>query len=300
MRYGIKIIVFLFLVSPVIQAQDFSAAEIARYQQQARQVTIIRDTWGIPHIYGKTDADAVFGLMYAQCEENFSQVEENNLEMLGRLSEKLGPQEIYNDLQTKLIYDTAAARRDYARSPGWFKKLLDACADGVNYYLYKHPETKPAVLKRFEPWFALLRTDGSISPTQLGGLTIQDTKSLFPSRDATSQAPVLPFYELDPTGSNGFSIAPSRTLSKNAILYINPHVTFYFRTEVQMVSDEGLNAYGAVTWGNFFVYQGFNEHCGWMHTSSYADVADLFEEKITFRGDSTYYLYDGKLHPAIT
>jgi acyl-homoserine lactone acylase PvdQ len=75
-------------------------------------------------------------------------------------------------------------------------------------------------------------------------------------------------------GSNGFALAPAKTASGNAILYINPHTTFYFRPEIQMSSEEGLNAYGAVTWGQFFIYQGFNENCGWMHTSTNVDVAD--------------------------
>src|SRR5687768_6108248 len=111
-------IIFLLLLSPVIGlSQTFSKQEITRYEKQAKNVTIIRDTWGVPHIYGKTDADAVFGLMYAQCEENFSQLEENNLEMLGRLSEKFGKRELYNDLQTQIIYDTGAAKNDYKKSP---------------------------------------------------------------------------------------------------------------------------------------------------------------------------------------
>ncbi|MFL5773989.1 MAG: penicillin acylase family protein, partial [Flavisolibacter sp.] len=295
MRY--LLILLLFPINAL--SQQFSPQEISRYEKQAKNVTIIRDNWGVPHIYGKTDADAVFGLMYAQCEENFNQVEENNLEMLGRLSEKYGISEFYNDLQMQLIYDTSAAKKDYSKSLPWFRKLLDACADGVNYYLYKHPEVKPAIIFHFEPWFALLRTDGSISATQFGGLTVQDTRALFPLSNPTSFIPnehAEPIIE--PTGSNGFAIAPSRTKSKNAILYINPHVTFYFRTEVQMVSEEGLNSYGAVTWGNFFVYQGFNEHCGWMHTSSYADVADLYKEKSTIKGDSLFYEYDGRWIPA--
>ncbi|MGM3057759.1 penicillin acylase family protein, partial [Bacillus cereus group sp. BC334] len=85
--------------------------------------------------------------------------------------------------------------------------------------------------------------------------------------------------------SNGFAVAPSKTVSKNAILYINPHVSFYYRTEVQMASDEGLNAYGAVTWGSFFVFQGFNQYCGWMHTSGITDVADLFTEQTVTNND---------------
>ncbi len=283
---------------PVFSFAQFSSQDINRYKTQANRVTIMRDQWGVPHIYGKTDADAVFGLLYAQCEENFNQVEENYLEMLGRLSEIYGEGQLYNDLQMQLIYDTSAAIADYKKAPIWLKKLLDASADGINFYLFKHPEVKPKILNRFEPWFALLRTDGSIGATQTGGLTTTDMKTMYPVNSATSfLEKQLPFFETNPTGSNGFAVAPSRTASKNAILYINPHTSFYYRTEVQLASDEGLNAYGAVTWGTFFIYQGFNENCGWMHTSSYADVADLFAEKTVDHEGKIFYEYDGRLQP---
>lgn len=297
-----KLLFALVLVPFISFSQQFSQKEIDRYKTQAQKVTIIRDNWGVPHIYGKTDADAVFGLLYAQCEENFNKVEENNLEMMGRLSEVYGESQLYNDLQMRLIYDTAAAIADYKRSPLWLKKLLDAAADGVNYYLYKHPEIKPLVLTHFEPWFALLRTNGSISATQNGGITTRDMRELYPAKNnATSYLEKhLPFYEVDPTGSNGFAVSPAKTASKNAILYINPHVTFYFRTEVQLVSDEGLNAYGAVTWGTFFVFQGFNQYCGWMHTSGITDVADLFAEQTVTNTNSLFTRYDGKLMPVKT
>lgn len=293
-------LLFVFLLIPLFSlSQTFSQKEIDRYKSEAQRVTIIRDNWGVPHIYGKTDADAVFGLLYAQCEENFNKVEENNLEMMGRLSEVYGESQLYSDLQMKLIYDTAAAITDYKRSPEWLKKILDAAADGVNFYLYKHPEIKPVVLTHFEPWFALLRTNGSISATQNGGITTQDMRNLYPAKNNSTSflEKQLPFYEVDPTGSNGFAVAPKKTVSGNSILYINPHVTFYYRTEVQMVSDEGLNVYGAVTWGTFFVFQGFNQYCGWMHTSGITDVADLFVEQTVNNKDSLFTKYDNKLVP---
>lgn len=294
---------FVLLFIPFASfSQQFTQQEIDRFNTQAKRVTIIRDTWGVPHIYGKTDADAVFGLLYAQCEENFTKVEENNLEMMGRLSEVYGEAQLYNDLQMKLIYDTASAITDYENAPPWMKKLLNAAADGVNYYLYKHPEVKPLVLTHFEPWFALLRTNGSISATQNGGITLQDMKNLYPAKNSSTSyiEKNLPFYEVDPTGSNGFAVAPSKTASKNAILYINPHVTFYYRSEVQMVSEEGLNAYGAVTWGTFFVFQGFNEYCGWMHTSGATDVADLFAEQTVTEDGTLFTKYNDTLLPVIT
>ncbi|MDB5151748.1 MAG: acylase [Mucilaginibacter sp.] len=284
-------------------AQKFSSQEIRRFNMQAKAVTIIRDNWGIPHIYGKTDADAVFGLMYAECEENFKGIERNYLYQLGRQSEVDGQGIVYTDVQLQLIADSADAIKDYKASPLWFKKLIDAFADGINYYLYKHPEVKPQVFHRFKPWYALMFTDGSVSATQTGGISLSETDHFY-SKGPDGMGSV---YQLHTppgniiaereTGSNGFALAPTKTASKHAMLYINPHVPFYFRDEVQMVSNEGLNVYGAVTWGQFFVYQGFNAHCGWMHTTSNADVADLYAEKVSKKGDQWYYQYNGSLKP---
>jgi len=284
----------LFLLFPIsLFAQNFSKQEIARWQQQAKRVTIIRDNWGIPHIYGKTDADCVFGLLYAQCEDDFKRVEKNYIDILGRSAEVSGESNLYIDLYTKLLVDSAGAVADYKNSPEWLKKLLQAFADGINYYLYKNPSVKPALLQHFEPWYQLMWTDGSIAAIQSGGLSIDELKNFY-NGNTTPYAVTQTIQEELPSGSNGFAVAPARTASGNAILYINPHVTFYFRPEVHVISEEGLNAYGAVTWGQLFVYQGFNEHCGWMHTSGYSDVADLYAEKVTKKGNKLFYEYDNK------
>ncbi len=305
--------------------------DLARWEGEARSVTITRDKWGIPHIYGKTDANVVFGLMYAECQEDFPRVEKNYLEVLGRQAEAYGESFLYNDVMMRLIYDSAAAAADYQNSPAWMHKLLDAFADGINYYLYKHPEVKPLVLKRFEPWYPLMFTDGSVSATSTGGAKVDEVKSFYGGDSGRTAIPRRrsSLTDVEKTilmdrgiktpgdgvgnlsgdgsgmesvsavddgekGSNGFALSGFRTASGNTELYINPHVPFYFRMEVQLVSDEGLNAYGAVTWGQFFVYQGFNSHCGWMHTSSEADVADLYSEKVQRQGDRWVYAYEGE------
>lgn len=279
-------------------AQPFSKAEIARWQEQARRITIIRDNWGIPHIYGKSDADAVFGMLYAQCENDFKRVEMNYVEKLGRLSEINGEKDLYSDLQIRMLIDTADARKDYTNSPAWLKLLLQAYADGINYYLHTHPNTKPALLTRFQPWFPLLWTDGSIGAIDVADITLNDLKNLYPVDKELAVVTDKPrLYDAFTDGSNGFALAPSKTASGNAMLYINPHTTYYFRPEIQVTSEEGLNAYGAVTWGQFFVYQGFNEHCGWMHTSSYSDVADTYIEKVSSKEGQLFYEYDKKLKP---
>jgi acyl-homoserine-lactone acylase len=279
-----------------IFAQPFSKTEISHWQQQSQNVTIIRDNWGIPHVYGKTDADAVFGLLYAQCEDDFKRVEMNYIEKLGRMSEVKGKSELQNDLYIKLIIDSAEAIADYKKAPQWLQQLLNAYADGINFYLHKHPDVKPVLLNRFKPWYPLLWTDGSIGAISTGDITEDDVKNFYLGGNVPIVAKTKVFEE-NTTGSNGFAIAPAKTESGNSILYINPHVTFYFRPEVQVVSEEGLNVYGAVTWGQFFVYQGFNEHCGWMHTSSNVDVADMYIEKMVKNNGKLFYEYNKKLLP---
>jgi acyl-homoserine-lactone acylase len=291
--------IFLFLLVPVqLLAQNFSKPEITRWENEAKNVTIIRDNWGIPHVYGKTDADAVFGLMYAQCEDDFKRMEMNYIEKLGRMAEVKGEGSLYDDLLIRMVIDSADAISDYNKAPMWLKKLCIAFADGMNYYLYKHPEVHPALLNRFQPWYPLLWTDGSIGAINTAGVSANELKNFYSGSDApisiNENQNTETYQEEKLTGSNGFAFSPSITESHNAILYINPHVTLYFRPEVHMVSNEGLNAYGAVTWGQFFVYQGFNEHCGWMHTSSAVDAADLYIEKIEKRGDNYFYLYNNK------
>ena len=296
-----KILIFVFLNVPLFAAaQTISGNDISRFTHEANAVTIIRDNWGIPHIYGKTDADAVFGLMYSECEDNFKGIEQNYLYQLGRQAEADGQKSLYTDVTLQLVADSADAIKDYKASPLWFKKLMDAFADGINYYLYKHPGVKPLTLHHFEPWYALMFTDGSVSATVTGGINLNETRAFYGGGSEKSSAVYRPRTDDREMGSNGFALAPSRTESGHAMLYINPHVPFYFRSEVQMVSDEGLNVYGAVTWGQFFVYQGFNQHCGWMHTSSNADVGDLYAEKVIKKNGAWFYEYNGTLKPVIT
>lgn len=266
-----------------------------RWREQAERITITRDQWGIPHVYGKTDADAVFGAMYVQCEESFERVERNYIEKLGRLSEVEGPQYLLQDLNMRLLYDSARAVADYNNSPPWLKNLLAAFTDGIHFFLHTHPDVKPALLHEFKPWYPLLFTDGAFIAAKTGGITLEDMRNLYGSDLPAASLP----EKQAPTGSNGFAIAPSRTANGYPLLYINPHVTFYFRTEMHMVSEEGLNAYGAVTWGQFFVFQGFNEHCGWMHTSSAVDAADVYSIDATRDANQYQYRYRDSLKPVV-
>ena len=268
-----KLKLFLILLTAVSGFAQTS--ETARWQREARAVTIIRDDWGIAHIHGKTDADAVFGMVYAQAEDDFNRVETNYLNSLGRLAEAEGESKIYQDLRMKLFIDPAELKSEYASSPEWLKSLMNAFADGLNYYLYKHPDVKPRVIQHFEPWMALSFTEGSIGG-DIERVRLDQLESFY----GKVQVSAAPPTEQEPSGSNGMAIAPSNTAAHHALLLINPHTSFFFRSELQMTSDQGLNAYGAVTWGQFFIYQGFNARAGWMHTSSGVDAVDEYLETV--------------------
>ncbi|MBA4158267.1 MAG: acylase [Gemmatimonadetes bacterium] len=274
-------------------------ADASRWERQAQNVTIVRDDWGIAHIHGKTDADAVFGLMYAQAEDDFNRVETNYLNSLGRLAEAEGESAIYQDLRMKLFIEPDSMEALYDASPAWLQELMNAWADGLNYYLQTHPEVVPRVIRRFEPWMALSFSEGSIGG-DIERVSLSQLEAFYGERTValTSEESGARFRE--PTGSNGFAIAPSNTANGQALLLINPHTSFFFRSEVQVISDEGLNAYGAVTWGQFFVYQGFNERLGWMHTSSGVDVVDEFLETIVERDGRLHYRYGSEERPLTT
>jgi acyl-homoserine lactone acylase PvdQ len=272
------------------------AADPPSWQQHARNTTITRDNWGIAHIHGKTDADAVFGAIYAQAEDDFNRVETNYLVSLGRQAEAEGESKIFDDLRSRLYMEPAELKKLYATCPDWLKKLMDAWADGLNFYLAKHPAVHPKAIRQFEPWMALSFTEGSIGG-DIEKVNIRQLEAFYGNPMAYVSRPVDPSVPEEPRGSNGAAIAPGNTTGRHALLLINPHTTFFFRSELQMTSDEGLNAYGASTWGQFFIYQGFNEKAGWMHTSSGVDAIDEFLETVEKRGSGYVYKFGSEWRP---
>jgi acyl-homoserine lactone acylase PvdQ len=276
-------------------------SDLQRWEKLASNVTIIRDDWGIAHVYGKTDADAVFGAIYAQAEDDFNRVETNYINAMGRLAEAEGESAVWRDLRMKLFIDPEVLKKQYESSPPWLKKLMNAWADGLNFYLAKHSQTQPRVIKRFEPWMALSFSEGSIGG-DIETIGLEQLQAFYgDGRVAfTSNNERELFAKPEPTGSNGMAISPSNTVARRALLLINPHTSFFFRSELQMASDEGLNAYGAATWGQFFIYQGFNERCGWMHTSSAVDAIDKYLETVIKKDDRYYYKYGNEERPVTT
>ena len=294
-----KLLLLLAAVSAAIAFQGAKNPDAARWEQRAKGITIVRDDWGIAHVTGKTDADAVFGMIYAQAEDDFNRVETNYLTNLGWSAQADGESKVIQDLRQRLFIDTADLKKLYGDSPAWLKELMNAWADGLNFYLYKHPEVKAKVIAHFEPWMALCFTEGSIGG-DIEKVNLQQLQAFYGKNAALPAAPQQQGDgDAEPRGSNGAAVAPSNTTGHHALLLINPHTSFFFRSELQMTSEQGLNAYGAATWGQFFIYQGFNDRAGWMHTSSAVDAVDEYLETVTKKDDGYVYQYGDEQRPVI-
>ncbi len=270
-----------------------TAAQAAPYRAE-----IVRDDWGISHVSGKTDADAVFGMIYAQAEDDFNRIEMNYLTSLGRLAEAEGEKALWQDLRQRLWIDPNELKAQYAKSPPWLRKLMQAWAAGLNQYLTDHRQVKPKVLARFEPWMALSFSEGSIGG-DIENVSLSQLQAFYEQRTIAMTADERGLTPQEPQGSNGFVIAPSHSASGHPLLLINPHTSFFFREEQQVTSGEGLNAYGAATWGQFFIYQGFNQHAGWMHTTSTVDNIDEFAETVVVAADRPFYRYGKQDRPVM-
>ena len=235
-----QLLLFATLACVACAPQD---AEVESWQARADNVTITRDDWGIAHVHGPTDADAVFGMIYAQAEDDFNRIEVNFLNSQGRLAEAEGEDEIWRDLRMKLFIDPADMQQMYAESPQWLRDLMDAWADGLNYYLHTHPDVTPRVLTRFEPWMALTFSEGSIGG-DIERVNLTQLAAFYENGPDGMAVAELGLPDpadnwQEPTGSNGFAIAPSNSATGNALLLINPHTSFFFRSELHMSSDEG-------------------------------------------------------------
>src|SRR6516165_10243912 len=202
-----RLVSLLFLLTVAAPALAADPSEVERWQHEASRISIVRDTWGIAHVYGKSDADAVFGALYAQAEDDFPRIERNYVVALGWLGKAEGEPAIYSDLRARLFIDTKDLQRDYQGSPPWLQKLMTAWADGLNYYLYRHPEVQPKVIRHFEPWMALSFTEGSIG----GDIETVDLGKL--EAFYAAHVPQTGPKPATTSGSNGIAIAPRLSAS---------------------------------------------------------------------------------------
>jgi len=237
----------------------------------ARDVTIYRDTYGVPHVFGRTDASTVFGFAYAQAEDNFWRVEENFISALGRSSEVYGEKSLDEDRLNHALEIPRLAREEYARLDKHMRSLCDAFAAGFNYYLERHTQVKPRLLTKIEPWYTL----AFIRYNYFQNGFARD-RNLRGAQTAAIDNDLKPH-----TGSNGWAVGPSKSASGHALLFINPHLPFFGPGQVyegHVHSDEGWNFTGYTRFGFPLPYVGHNDNGGWVSTDNAADLTDVYLE----------------------
>ena len=259
---------------PSTRSAQPTTAERDRWEQFARSVTIHRDRYGIPHVFARTDPGAVFGFAFAQAEDNFLRMEDNFIRALGRAAEVHGAQSVDDDRLNRALELPRLAWEEYHRIDRRTRALVDAFADGVNYYLATHPNVKPRLLNRVEPWYPLAFIRYNYFENGFAR-AVGITRTEFLTADSRQGF-------ADNIGSNGWAIGPSRSASGNAMLFINPHLPYFGPGQVyegHVHSDEGWNFTGYTRFGFPFPYVGHNETLGWVSTDNAADVADAYRER---------------------
>jgi len=251
----------------------FATVVFAQTNSLAKNVTIYRDTYGVPHVFGRTDASTAFGFAYAQAEDNYWRVEENFIFSLGRASELYGEKTLDEDRLNHALEIPRLAREEYGRLDGHMRSLCDAFAAGFNYYLARHPEVRPRLLTKIEPWYTL----AFIRYNYYQNGFAHDPNL----RRTTLQTAELEYDLKQHTGSNGWVIGPSKSATGNAMLFINPHLPFFGPGQVyegHVHSDEGWNFTGYTRFGFPLPYVGHNENGGWVSTDNAADLTDVYIE----------------------
>ena len=305
-------------VSASAQVKQPAAKETdPQAEKLARSVTIYRDSFGVPHIFGKTDASVVFGLMYAQGEDNFWQLETDLIRSIGRSAEIDGERGLAGDLAFRAFEIEKLSKAEYQRLPPRAKALCDAFAAGLNYFIARNPQIAPRLITRFEPWHILaVNRMGRIGNLNRMGLRQNEIRfgSLEPAvapqtdhpndnLDLTSLQSWFDESGVEPMeGSNMWAVAPSKSASGKAMLFINPHVGFFGggqRYEAHLRSDEGLNVYGFAILGTPYIRAGFNQNLGWSHTNNYADTADAYLETFDDPKNPLAYHYGAAYRTAV-
>jgi penicillin amidase len=272
--------VFFLAAGGVLHALD--AEQTAKAEQMAKMVTIYRDDYGVPHVFGPTDASCAFGYIYAQAEDNFWQIEDGYLRGLGRAAEVYGERSVRDDEVIRALELPRLAREEYERSSPSTKELLQATADALNYFLRRNPQVKPRLITKFEPWHILAFIRYVLYYEFVWWKTGANTDDII-----TADAP---------RGSNMWAIGPSKSVSGHAMLFINPHQPFFGVGqwyEGHLHSDQGWDISGASFFGFPFPTIGHNEFLGWSHTVNNPGISTQWEEVFDKPGDPLAYRYDG-------
>lgn len=312
-KAGLTHVAFAALFIALVMQGQFppgAQAQGGDLEKIARSVTIYRDKWGVPHVYGPTDASVIFGFMYAQAEDNFWQIEDSYIQALGRASEIYGEPSLNADLTNRALEIVKVSQAEYPKLNARMKEICQATADGLNYFLKKNPQVKPRLITKFEPWHLL--AFGRFAQYQLfiyrrAGIrdaeirtAVQEVKangatsSLPPSSDAAINDKAEEAWSAGQVGSNTWAVNPSKSASGHAMLLVNPHQPFFGPgqwIEGHVHSDSGWNMSGATFPGSPFPSLGHNDNLGWSHTVNAPDIIDVWIEKFDDPKNPLNYKY---------
>jgi len=311
-RIGLTLVAFLLIVAAGLASwEPLSAVRAAPPPEHKYDATIVRDTFGTPHIFGTTDADVSYGIAYAHAEDDFDTLQEVLAMTRGRLGAINGADGAKTDFVVALLGARATTDRDYMKQPADIRALLDAYATGLNKYAEQHPgEVKLAKLfpvngrdvavgfvVRSPFFFGLEGVLGALSgdkplPIEKAAGTVPDAP------DAPNVTPLGPNAAAN--GSNAFVVAPKRSADGFTRLVSNSHqgwrggAAWY---ELVVHSKQGWNFAGATFPGAPYPLLGHNEHLGWTNTVNRPDMVDIYKLVLNPAGDQ--YKYDGKWKPLV-
>jgi len=281
-------IVPMLVVQFLMPGISTARGDAGEAEKLAKQVTIHRDEWHVPHIHGPTDKSVIFGYGYCQAEDYLWQVEENLLRAIGRAAEANGPISLESDLLTHNFNVPGLCKAKFDQIPDIDKMACTSFADGVNFYMKTHPEDKPRLLTTVEPWMVWAHR------LQIG------LDWMFNKAHVSKQRNVK-FISSNQLASNGWAIAPTKTKNGSTMLFINPHQPWFGPGswyEGHIKSDEGWNFSGASFFANPFPSLGHNENLGWGHTANAPDVADAYRLTFDDPSDKLKYKSNGSYRQA--
>ena len=287
----IKTLIILINIAFILASSSSSNDISSQYD-----VEILRDSWGVPHIYGVTDEDVAFGFAFAHSEDDFKTIQDVILQTRGKLSSIYGKKMIPIDYMTNILRVRENVEQQYDELISEdVKGIIEAYVDGLNYYSSLNPKESLKGIDLITPYDIVA---GFVFRTQfLYGLDYY-FNFLYGSKDQKIQ-PELPktiWRDSAPLGSNSFAVAPNRTEEEETFLLINAHqpwdgpIAWY---EIHLHSEEGWNIVGGTLPRSPVIFVGHNENLGWAHTLNTPDLIDIYELTINPENNSQY-LFDGE------
>ena len=255
------IIIFVFSFSPISS------------QINPKNIEIVRDQYGVPHIYGKTDAEVAYGLAWAHSEDDFKTIQQGYLAGNGLLSKHIGINGAGADLITQVIESKETVNKLFHTLSPEFVKVLEGYSAGMNKYAETYPEK--VLVKKLFPITPRKMARYSFLQLFIANGADRLVRNVF-ENNVNSDF----IYQNEMNGSNAIALNSNKTGKKETFLAINPHQPFDGPTswyEAHLISEEGTNIIGATFAGAPCILIGVNKHLAWTHTVNYPDKADIFK-----------------------